>query len=78
MRQYQQEERSLIGHREKLGRTRLKELFEASLPDEVAPAEKTATLATQLAAYHKDDSFLTITHMGKLVVAHLYQCLKLA
>ncbi len=78
MRQYQQEERSLIGHREKLGRARLKELFEASLPDEVAPVDKTATLAKQLADYHKDNSFLKITHMGKLVLAHLYKCLKLA
>ena len=75
MRQYQQEERSLIGHREKLGRARLKELFDASLTDELAPIEKTITLAKQLAAYHKDDSFLKITHMGKLVLAHLYKCL---
>jgi hypothetical protein len=76
MRQYQQEERSLIGHREKLGRARLKELFEASLPDEVAPVEKTTTLAKQLAVYHKDDNFLKIKHMGKLVLAHLYKCLE--
>ena len=78
MRQYQQEERSLIGHREKLGRGRLKELFEASLPDEVAPVVKTTTLAKQLADYHKDDAFLKITHMGKLVLAHLYKCLDVA
>ena len=64
--------------KEKLGRSRLKELFEASLPDEVAPPDKTTTLAKQLAAYHKDDSFLKIKHIGKLVLAHLYKCLKLA
>ena len=78
MRQYQQEERSLISHREKLGRGRLKELFEASILYEVAPAEKTIALAKQLADYHKDDSFLKITHMGKLVLAHLYKCLNIA
>ena len=78
MRQYQQEERSLISHREKLGRARLKELFEASIPYEVAPVEKTIALAKQLAAYHKDHSFLKITHMGKLVLAHLYKCLNIA
>jgi hypothetical protein len=77
MRQYQQEERSLIGHREKLGRSRLEELFEASSPHEVAPIDKTAILAAHLAAFHKEDDFLKITHMGKLVQAHLYKCLNI-
>src|SRR6476661_3293657 len=67
MLQYQQEERSIISHRVKLARYRLQELFEASLPDEIAPLEKTLALGKELAEYHNDKSFLKIRHMGKMV-----------
>lgn len=76
MLQYQQEERSIISHRLKLGRYRLKELFEASLNDEIAPLEKTIALGKELAAYHQDKKFLKIRHMGKMVKQHLYACLE--
>ena len=76
MLQYQQEERSLISHRVKLGRYRLKELFEASLQDEIAPIEKTLVLGKELAEYHNDKKFLKIKHMGRLAKAHLYACLE--
>lgn len=75
MKQYQQEERSIISHRIKLGRYRLNELFEASLQDEVAPLEKTLALGKELAEYHNDKKFTKIKHMGRLVKAHLYACL---
>ncbi|TKC00186.1 hypothetical protein [Pedobacter cryophilus] len=73
--QYQQEERSIISHRIKLGRYRLKDLFHASLTDELAPIEKTLALGKELAAYHKNSHFLNITHMGKMVNAHIYACM---
>jgi hypothetical protein len=73
--QYQQEERSIISHRIKLGRYRLKDLFHASLTDELAPIEKTLSLGKELAAYHKNSNFLKITHMGKMVNAHIYACM---
>lgn len=76
MLQYQQEERSIISHRLKLGRYRLKELFEASLLDEIAPLEKTIALGKELAEYHQDKKFLKIRHMGKMVKQHLYACLE--
>jgi len=76
MKQYQQEERSIISHRVKLGRYRLKELFEASLNDEIAPIEKTLALGIELAEYHNDKKFTKIKHMGRLVKAHLYACLE--
>lgn len=76
MKQYQQEERSIISHRVKLGRYRLKELFEASLHDEIAPLEKTLALGIELAEYHQNKKFTKIKHMGRLVKAHLYACLE--
>ncbi|RKD17276.1 hypothetical protein BCY91_03870 [Pelobium manganitolerans] len=75
MKQYQQEERSIISHRVKLGRYRLRELFEASLQDEIAPLEKTLALGQELANYHQDKMFTKIRHMGHMVKAHLYACL---
>lgn len=75
MKQYQQEERSIISHRVKLGRYRLRELFDASLNDEIAPLEKTLALGQELAEYHQDKKFTKIKHMGRMVKAHLYACL---
>jgi hypothetical protein len=75
MKQYQQEERSIISHRVKLGRYRIRELFDASLNDEIAPLEKTLALGQELANYHQDKKFTKIKHMGRLVKAHLYACL---
>lgn len=76
MRQYQQEERSIINQRIKLGRYRLKDLFEASLTHEIAPIEKTIALGKELAAYHKSQRFLDIRHMGKMVNAHIIACME--
>jgi hypothetical protein len=76
MKQYQQEERSIISHRVKLARYRLKELFEASLTDEISPLEKTLSLGKELAIYHDDKKFTKIKHMGRLVKAHIYACLE--
>ena len=76
MRQYQQEERSIISHRVRLARHRLKELFDASLKDEVAPLEKTLALGRELAIYHNSKKFTKIKHMGKMLKAHLYACLE--
>ncbi|MDA9555514.1 hypothetical protein N9R54_04695 [Pelobium sp.] len=76
MKQYQQEERSIISHRIKLGRYRLKDLFDASLTHEIAPLEKTLALGKELAEYHKKPKFLEITHMGKMVNAHIIACLE--
>ncbi len=76
IKQYQQEERSIISHRIKLGRYRIKELFEASMLDEIAPIEKVVALGKDLAEYHKNKQFTKIRHMGFMVKAHLYACLE--
>jgi hypothetical protein len=76
MKQYQQEERSIISHRIKLGRYRLKDLYDASLTTELAPPEKTAALGRELADYHQNKRFLKITHMGKMVNSHIIACME--
>ncbi len=75
MKQYQQEERSIMSHRVKLGRYRLRELFDASLQGEIAPIEKTMALGQELAEYHQDKKFTKIRNMSRMVKAHLYACL---
>jgi hypothetical protein len=76
MKQYQQEERSIISHRVKLARHRLKELFDVSLKDVIAPLEKTLALGQELAIYHNKKKFTKIRHMGKMLKAHIYSCLE--
>lgn len=73
--QYQQEERSLIAHRVRLGRYRLDALFDAMNGACIAPAEKIRLLGTQLADHHEDDSFQKVETMPMIVQKHLYGCL---
>lgn len=75
MRQYQQEERSLIAHRVKLGTYRLNDLFTAMRNDDIAPVAKIAQLKTELANHHQDNAFLQLMTMGQVVEKHLYACL---
>ena len=76
MKQYQQEERSLIANRVKLGRNRLEDLFDAMKTDDIAPANKLEQLKTELADHHGNREFLTFSSMGQIVEKHLYSCLK--
>lgn len=75
MRQYQQEERSLIAHRAKLGTYRLNDLFTAMRHDAIAPEEKVRQLRTELAGHHQDNEFHQLSTMGQVVEKHLYICL---
>lgn len=75
MLQYQQEERSLISHRVRLAIVRLEELFAIMRKDDIAPQNKIIALRSELAAYHKNPDFNSITDMGTLVKEHLYLCL---
>lgn len=76
MLQYQQEERSLIAHRVKLGTYRLDALFEAMKGESIAPEEKIRVLRSQLAEHHEEDDFLGLDGMPQIVQKHLYHCLK--
>lgn len=76
MKQYQQEERSLIANRIKLGRSRLEDLFETMRSDDIAPLQKIEQLRTELADHHSNREFLELTTMGQIVEKHLFSCLK--
>ncbi len=71
MRQYQEEERSLIRNRVRLISYRLKDLLDVMRIQEIAPAAKVAQLAKDLALHHNSSHFLECTSMGSLVQAHL-------
>jgi len=71
MRQYQEEERSLINNRIKLVRYRLVDLLTCMQKDEVSPQKKVNQLAADLADYHKEPAFKSCKTMGQLVTEQL-------
>lgn len=71
MRQYQEEERSLIANRFRSGYYRLQDLFKVLKHDIIAPDEKVRQLAKELSSYHKNPAFKNCSTMGQLV----YECL---
>lgn len=70
-RQYQQEERSLIRHRARSERERLRELLDTMAEDALAPDVQVRELATGLAEHYEDRSFESCQSMGELVDASL-------
>lgn len=71
MRQYQEEERSLINNRMRLVHYRLKDVLNVMKIQEIAPKEKVVQLASELSDYHKKDSFKKCQTMGELVEEQL-------
>lgn len=71
MRQYQEEERSLINNRAKLVHYRLTDLLKIMKKDEISPREKVEKLAADLANHHRNQSFYNCKTMGELVEQHL-------
>jgi len=71
MRQYQEEERSLINNRIKLVRYRLVDLLTCMQKDEVSPQKKVQQLAADLADYHREPAFKLCKTMGELVTEQL-------
>jgi hypothetical protein len=71
MRQYQEEERSLINNRIKLSRFRLVDMLTCMKKDEVSPQKKVEQLAADLADYHKEPAFKACKTMGGLVIEQL-------
>ena len=66
-RQYQQEERSLIGHRARAERARLHQLLDTMRADTLAPEAHVFELREGLANFYADDRFAHATSMGELV-----------
>lgn len=71
MRQYQDEERTLIQRRVQIAKVRLAALWEAMLEDEIAPEENVIYLREGLNEYHEVDAFSSCETMGQLVKKNL-------
>lgn len=67
VKQYQMEERSLIAARVVTTRTRLKELFDIMVQDELSSTDKIEQLKNELKLHHKTDAFDACQSMGDLV-----------
>ncbi|MDB5012751.1 MAG: hypothetical protein JWQ25_953 [Daejeonella sp.] len=75
MRQYIEEERSLIRNRVKLVNYRLNDLLEIMKKDEISTPKKIEQLAGDLSDFHKNSIFKTCKTMGEIVTEHLYYSL---
>ena len=71
MRQYQEEERSLINNRIRLVHYRLKDILDCMKADAIAPQYKVDKLAYELSKYHSSPNFRNCKTMGDLVEQQL-------
>jgi hypothetical protein len=71
IRQYQNEERTLMFRRLRAARYRLKDLIDCMRQDTVSTPEKIAELRAELVKHHKSEEFLECRNMGDLVRLHL-------
>lgn len=71
VRQYQLEERSLIGRRIKANRKRVNEFLRVMIKDKISFPEKVDQLRQELALHHKSNRFLSCTNMGDIVLTNL-------
>jgi hypothetical protein len=71
MRQYQEEERSLINNRVKLVRYRLEDVLACMKNDSIAPQKKVEQLAADLSEFHHHPAFNSCKNMGELVQEQL-------
>lgn len=75
MRQYQQEERSLVARRLAAVREQLHAMVECMRYDPLSTPEKTAQLAGELADYHHKESLRDCSNMGDILWEHINECL---
>jgi hypothetical protein len=71
VRQYQEEERSLISHRARAASVRLNELLEVMRTEDISPKEKVLSLATELGEQHNTTAFKNCHTMGEILTEHL-------
>ncbi|GHA76460.1 hypothetical protein [Pontibacter akesuensis] len=71
VKQYQNEERTLMFRRLRAARYRLKDLIDCMRNDVISTPEKIEQLKQELAKHHKQDEFLKCQNMGDLVRLHL-------
>lgn len=73
VKQYRNEERTLMGNRAKVEEARLSALLDAMCEDELAPRENVLQLRGELAEYHGEPKFFAGESMGDLVRISLEQ-----
>jgi len=71
LKQYQQEERTLLSIRVNNARYQLNDLIGCMENDTISKPEKVKQLKTELASHYKSDMFLQCTNMGELLTASL-------
>jgi hypothetical protein len=71
VKQYQNEERTLMFRRLRSARYRLKDLIDCMRSDTISTPEKVEQLKQELAHHHQSDDFLKCTNMGDLVRLNL-------
>jgi len=71
VRQYQLEERSLMGIRYKATYKRTSEILQLMAADKLSTPEKVKQLREELAEHHKDNSLLACDSMGEILKAHI-------
>ena len=71
MRQYQEEERSLITNRARTASIRLNELLEVMRGEEISTKEKVISLAAELGEHHHSSAFKNCHTMGEILTEHL-------
>jgi len=76
VKQYQNEERSLIANRLRAARYRIKELGDAVMSDQISIPEHIERLRNELAAHYQDEDFLNCKGMGAIVRTSLRMLLK--
>ena len=74
--QYQQEERALMGRRLRSGRYRIKDLVDCLTKNTISSPEKISQLQQELAKHHENAKFLKCNNMGEILRLHLKQLLK--
>lgn len=71
MRQYQNEERTLLARRVKVAQRRLDALFDCLRVDDISKPENVAQLAAELGEFHGTDAFRHCRTMGDVVAVNL-------
>jgi hypothetical protein len=75
MRQYQQEERTLMARRFIAARASIESLIDCMRRDPLSTTEKIAQLRNELAAYHQIEVFRELPTMGDILWHHINACL---
>jgi len=75
MRQYQQEERTLMARRLASSRSELEQLIGCMRMDPLSTPGKIAQLRSELGDYHHSDAFQELEAMGDILWHHIHECL---